>query len=175
MNAVEGYQYSLGEISDEFSLISDVLDPVPQVVRSITITESRVPSEYGHVTAPGHSQIYFEEMMKIMEAKGLGYKELLENGVHASVKAQETVFSRELKVGDVVTITTNIEELDKQIKFIHASNRGVKLTTEHIWIIDLRNKRGVPIEIPFWVSKRLRQEIDQPDLDKIALSFYSSQ
>lgn len=139
-------------------------DPIPQVIRTVTITEKEAPPQYGHVTAPGQSQIYFDELMRIMDTKGVGFHELIENGIRPSICGQTSELLRDLKDGDEVTITTGIEELETQIRFNQSMTRSRKDVSSLTTLVNLRSGRmNLPVEIPHWVREGLRTEIDQPN------------
>jgi len=142
----------------------EMFGPIPQVQTSFTVLESQVPPEFGHVTHPIQATIYFEEMMRIMNERGLGFQTLLEHGVRASILVAHADLGRDLKVGDEVVLTTDTVELEKQIRFDQAMKRGMKDVSSHNYTVDLRGmKRGIPMEIPLWVSEKLRIAISLPE------------
>lgn len=142
----------------------EMFGPIPKVQTSFTVQESQVPPEFGHVTHPTQATIYFEEMMRIMNERGLGFQTLLENGVRASVLEAHAKLGRDLKVGDEIVLTTETVELEKQIRFDQAMKRGAKDISTHNYLVDLRGmRRGIPIDVPLWVSERLRTDINPPE------------
>ncbi len=158
---LEAGEFANQHVSPEQAI--EMFGPIPQVVSTFTITETQVPAEFGHVTHPTQAIMYFDEMMRIMRERGLGFHTLMENGIRPSVLSASAELARDLKLGDEVLLTTDAVELDKQIRFDQAMKRGMKDVSNHTYTVDLRGmRRGIPIEIPLWVSRRLRTDINPP-------------
>ena len=135
------------------------LNQIPSVVRSLVVPESLMNRDYGHVTYTDQLKINFEEMMRIMDAKGIGFATLLEHGISASVDHQNSEHIRELRAGDEVTLSTSITEFPKELLFGHSMVRNNKDIAKQEITIFVRNMRGGRIFIPEWVSEKLRNEI----------------
>ena len=134
----------------------EMFGPIPTVLNTIKIIESQVPEEYGHVPGYEQEKMYFIEMMRIMEAKGIGFRDLMERGVFASVATFEAQLARELRVGDEVKVATGVTELDRQVLFEQEMERGGKHVSKNSIVISLRGRANTMIPIPTWVSEKLR-------------------
>lgn len=142
----------------------EMFGPIPQVVSTFTIAEEQVQPEFGHVTEPGQADMYFAEIMRIMEARGVGFATLVENGVKPSVIGTLNILMREFTVGDEIAMATDITEHGKLLEFKQTTKRGIRPAGERITIVevrDVRNRR--PVEIPVWVSEKLRTDITSPE------------
>ena len=111
---------------------------IPQVATSFTVYTEQVRSEYGHVTEPSQAEMYFSEVMRIMDARGIGFQVLVENGIKPNVLQGKNDLLRELRVGDEVVMITDTVELDKQIRFDQAMTRGGKDVGSHTYTVDFK-------------------------------------
>ena len=138
--------------------------PIPDVSTNITIIEQQTIRGYGHVSKTDQGSIYFDEMMRIMEAKGLGFRDLLREGMIVAVQSDAGEYLRLLVKGDEITLNTQTFELPQRILFLMNSVRDNKLTGSHAVVVDVNNEKGRAMDIPEWVSERLRIDIVQPML-----------
>ncbi len=132
---------------------------IPQVIHKMEVGEEQVVPGYGHVPIYGLNKMYFDEMMRIMDVRGIGLETIRERGFVASVGEIHNKPLRDLKAGDWVTIITDAKEGDTSIEFNQSMQVREKPAGSNSLRVDFRSSRNRPIPLPDWIREGLRREV----------------
>jgi acyl-CoA thioesterase FadM len=142
----------------------EAYDPIPRVVHKVEVGEEQVVPGYGHVPIYGLDKMYFDEMMRIMDERGIGLETIRERGFVASVGEIHNKPLRDLKAGDSVTIITDAKERDTSIEFNQAMQVREKPAGSNTLVVDFRSGRNRPMVLPDWIREGLRKQVVDPEI-----------